>query len=111
MSDNFLIEQPIEGVKRITLNRPDAMNSFTFAMYTEFVDTLNELKFDPKTRVVILTGVGKAFCTGHDLRNGGKPDWVDPNVGKAYQTKYSMGCDRLYPELDALFAATPSSAV
>jgi enoyl-CoA hydratase len=99
MSDNFLIEQPIEGVKRITLNRPDAMNSFTFAMYTEFVDILSELKFDPNTRVVILTGVGKAFCTGHDLRNGGRPDWVDPKVGKAYHTKYAMSVLASIPTL------------
>ncbi len=90
MPENFLIDEPIEGVKRITLNRPNSMNAFTFAMYTEFADILNGIKFDPKIRVVILTAVGKAFCTGHDLRDGGKPGWVDPDVGKAYNTKYSM---------------------
>ena len=100
MSDNFMIDTPVEGVRRITLlNRPDAMNSFTFAMYTEFVDLLNGLKFDPKIRVLILTGVGKAFCTGHDLRNGGKPDWVEPDLGKAYHTKYTMSVLASIPTL------------
>jgi enoyl-CoA hydratase len=99
MTGNFLIEEPIEGVKRITLNRPDSMNSFTFAMYPEFVDVLNGLKFDPKSRVVILTAAGKAFCTGHDLRDGGKPDWVDPEAGKAYYSKYAMSVIASIPTL------------
>lgn len=99
MSENFLIEEPIEGIKRITLNRPDAMNAFTFAMYKEFVDILNGIKFDPKTRVVILTGTGRAFCTGHDLRAGGTPDWVAPDLGKAYHTKYAMSVLASIPSL------------
>lgn len=99
MSENFLIEEPVAGVKRITLNRPDAMNSFTFAMYEAFVDILNKLRFDTQTRVVILTGTGKAFCTGHDLRAGGKPTWVDPEVGKAYYTKYTMSVLASIPTL------------
>ncbi|MGB8364209.1 MAG: enoyl-CoA hydratase-related protein [Rhizomicrobium sp.] len=99
MSDDFLIDEPTEGVKRITLNRPESMNAFTFAMYAEFVDILNGLKFDPKIRVVILTGTGKGFCTGHDLRNGGTPAWVDPDVGKAYNTKYSMSVIASIPVL------------
>ena len=61
MSDNFLIDEPVEGIRRITLNRPEAMNAFTNPMYVEFVDILNGIKFDPKARVVILTGKGKGF--------------------------------------------------
>jgi len=90
MSENILIDEPIEGVRRMTLNRPDSMNAFTFPMYTEFLDALETVRFDPKVRVVILTGTGRGFCTGHDLRAGGAPDWVDPDVGKAYATKYTM---------------------
>jgi enoyl-CoA hydratase len=99
MSENFLIEDPIEGVKRITLNRPNSMNAFTFPMYAEFVDLLNQIKFDSKTRVVILTGAGKGFCTGHDLRDTSKPGWIDPDVGKAYFTKYTMSVLASIPTL------------
>jgi len=99
MSENFLIEEPAAGVKRITLNRPDAMNAFTFPMYREFVDLLNAIKFDPKTRVVILTGTGKAFCTGHDLRSGGAPDWFPEGLGKAYHTRYAMNVIASIPSL------------
>ncbi|MEW6596216.1 MAG: enoyl-CoA hydratase-related protein [Pseudomonadota bacterium] len=99
MSQDFLIDEPVEGVKRITLNRPEAMNAFTFAMYQAFIDLLTAIKFDPKVRVVILTGTGKAFCTGHDLRNGGQPAWVDPELGKAYNTKYTMSVLAQIPPL------------
>jgi enoyl-CoA hydratase len=99
MSDNFLIDEPVEGVKRITINRPDSMNSFTFEMYKEFADLLNQIKYDPRTRVVILTATGRAFCTGHDLKAGGTPDWVPEGVGKAFHTRYAMSVIASLPVL------------
>lgn len=90
MADNILIDEPAEGVKRLTLNRPDAMNAFTNAMYLEFIDILNNIKFDPDVRAVILTGAGRGFCTGHDLRDKEPPSWIKEGVGKAYYTKYAM---------------------
>jgi enoyl-CoA hydratase len=81
----ILIDRPIDGVQRLTLNRPDAMNAFTFAMYSKLLDILQALRHDAQTRVVILTGSGKVFCAGHDLRNAGSAPWVqDETVGKAY---------------------------
>ncbi len=99
MSENFLIDEPIEGVKRITINRPESMNAFTFPMYQEFIALLEGVKYDANVRVVILTANGKAFCTGHDLRASGSPDWVDPSVGKAYNTKYTMSVLASIPPL------------
>jgi enoyl-CoA hydratase len=90
MAENILVDEPIEGVRRLTLNRPEAMNAFTFGMYREFVDLLTPLKFDPTVRVVILTGTGRGFCTGQDLRSTEKPDWIKEGVGKAYFAKYAM---------------------
>ncbi len=90
MSENILIDEPVEGVKRLTLNRPDAMNAFTNAMYLEFVEILEGIKYDPGVRVVILTGTGRGFCTGHDLRDKEPPSWIKDGVGKAYYTKYAM---------------------
>ena len=55
---DILIDAPLEGVKRLTLNRPEAMNAFTFAMYREFVAILEDIRLDPKVRVVILTATG-----------------------------------------------------
>jgi 2-(1,2-epoxy-1,2-dihydrophenyl)acetyl-CoA isomerase len=52
------------GIARITLNRPDKLNSFNVAMHHELRDVLDTLV---DTRVVILTGAGRAFCAGQDL--------------------------------------------
>lgn len=99
MSDNFLIDEPIEGVKRITINRPESMNAFTFPMYQEFADFLNRTKYEPKTRAVILTDTGRGFCTGHDLKAGGIPAWVPEGIGKAFQTRYAMSVIASLPVL------------
>lgn len=53
-------------VARITLNRPDRLNSFTAAMHAELRDAIAKLG---DTRVVILTGVGRGFCAGQDLND------------------------------------------
>ncbi|KHK89165.1 enoyl-CoA hydratase-related protein [Novosphingobium malaysiense] len=99
MADNILIDEPVEGVKRLTLNRPEAMNAFTNAMYLEFIAILEDIKYDPDCRVVILTGNGRGFCTGHDLRDKEPPSWVKSGVGKAYNTKYSMEVIASIPKL------------
>lgn len=88
---DILIDQPLEGVKRLTLNRPQQLNAFTFAMYSELIAILRSLRHDTQTRVVILTGSGKGFCAGHDLKNAGQPGWVeDPQLGKAYAGRHAM---------------------
>jgi enoyl-CoA hydratase len=90
MSQDLLIDEPLEGVKRITLNRPESMNAFTFPMYQELIGIFNQIKYEPQTRVVILTGTGRGFCTGHDLKAGGKPEWIPEGVGNAFHTRYAM---------------------
>ncbi len=54
------------GVARITLNRPDRLNSFTAAMHAELRDVLAHLG---DARVVVLTGAGRGFCAGQDLND------------------------------------------
>jgi len=89
--DDILIDTPVEGVTRITLNRPDARNAFTFAMYDRLLEILDMIREDLAVRAVILTGNGSAFCTGHDLRGGGTNARALTNVGKLYANKHSMG--------------------
>ena len=54
------------GIARITLNRPDRLNSFTRAMHGELREALANLD---DARVVILTGAGRGFCAGQDLND------------------------------------------
>jgi enoyl-CoA hydratase/carnithine racemase len=65
-------DMPAEGVCRLTLNRPEALNAFTYAMYELLLAKLEAIRFDPAVRVVILTGAGRGFCAGHDVRAAGK---------------------------------------
>jgi 2-(1,2-epoxy-1,2-dihydrophenyl)acetyl-CoA isomerase len=55
-----------DGIARITLNRPDRLNSFTRAMHAELRDALANLG---DARVVVLTGAGRGFCAGQDLND------------------------------------------
>lgn len=91
MSENFLVEEPIEGVKRITINRVEATNTFQFEMYKELADLFNTIKYEPGIRVVILTAAGnRHFCTGHDLKEPGTAEWIPEGVGKAFTSRYAM---------------------
>jgi len=56
-----------DGIARLTLNRPDRLNSFTVAMHLEVQDALARVACDRTVRVLVLTGAGRGFCAGQDL--------------------------------------------
>jgi len=55
------------GIARLTLNRPDRLNSFNDAMHAEVRDALGRARGDGGARVLLLTGAGRGFCAGQDL--------------------------------------------
>jgi 2-(1,2-epoxy-1,2-dihydrophenyl)acetyl-CoA isomerase len=65
---------PASGVATITLNRPDALNSLTVPMKVELLEALRTVERDGAARAVVLTGAGRAFCAGQDLRERLHPD-------------------------------------
>ena len=67
MSDSVLYDVS-EGIATITLNRPEAMNSLDIATKVALRDTIQAAADDPAVRVVVLTGTGRAFCVGQDLK-------------------------------------------
>ena len=89
MSD-IAIDRPSNDVLRLTLNRPHALNAFTFDMYLQLIDFLEKLQYDSATRAVILTGTGKGFCAGHDLKDGGSPSWVASDLGRMQSTQFVL---------------------
>ena len=60
-----------DGVATITLNRPDRLNAFNQMMQTEVLAAFDAIDADDGVRVVIVTGEGRGFCAGADLRAGG----------------------------------------
>lgn len=61
-----------EGIGTITLNRPEAMNAFTYDMIDLWADHLEAWRDDPAVAVIVLTGTGRAFCAGGDLKKMGE---------------------------------------
>ena len=57
------------GVATLTLNRPERLNALTFEVYAELRDTFRALDTEPGVRAVVLTGAGRAFCSGGDVED------------------------------------------
>ncbi len=62
------------GIATITLDRPEALNSLEGRLKTELLDAIRQAGRDSSVRVVILTGAGRAFCAGQDLKERLQPD-------------------------------------
>jgi len=58
----------VGAVRTVTLNRPAAFNSFDLAMKAALLDALAAATADPNVRAVVITGAGRAFCAGQDLK-------------------------------------------
>ncbi len=80
-----------EAVGTVTLNRPEVFNAFNDAMTTELLAALKAADADPAVRALIITGAGKAFCSGQDLKDL-KQHYVDgyvPVLGERLRRGYN----------------------
>lgn len=79
------------GIARLTLNRPDRMNSFTAAMHAEVRRALDLVQTDKTIRALVLTGAGRGFCAGQDLsdpRVQFVPGQAPPDMGAVVEDHY-----------------------
>jgi enoyl-CoA hydratase/carnithine racemase len=67
MPYDFGYEVRDDGIATLTFDRPDVLNALTFAIYAQLRDLFAALRTDDAVRVVVLTGAGKAFCSGGDV--------------------------------------------
>ncbi len=67
MSESTILFSIANGIARITLNRPDKLNSFNRAMHAELRAAIAQAAGDPGVRAVVLGGAGRGFCAGQDL--------------------------------------------
>lgn len=87
--DNILCEVA-DGIARLTLNRPDKLNSFTGQMHAELRTALDYVQSDHSVRVLVLSGAGRAFSAGQDLAD---PDMAQidgrmPDIGNVVERNY-----------------------
>ena len=79
------------GIARLTLSRPDKLNSFTGEMHAELRDALDRIQADSSVRVLVLTGAGRAFCAGQDLADpemSAMPDGRLADIGNVVENNY-----------------------
>lgn len=79
--------EKIDGVGKITLNRPEKFHSFVREMALELQDALNKCKKDNEVRAILITANGKAFCAGQDLGEAVDPN--GPDISKIIQEHYN----------------------
>lgn len=72
MSQDSVLLETRDAIARITLNRPDVLNSFDDPMFERALAVLDDVARDRAIRAVYLTGAGRAFCAGQDV-SGGMP--------------------------------------
>jgi 2-(1,2-epoxy-1,2-dihydrophenyl)acetyl-CoA isomerase len=78
------------GIARLTLNRPEKLNSFTAAMHEEIRDVLGCVRAAAGLRVMLITGAGRGFCAGQDLGDCVvAPDAEPPDLGGAIERHYA----------------------
>lgn len=78
MGEELIRTRLEDGIFTLTFNRPEAMNAMTTAMGNRIADALRLAARDPDVRVVVVTGEGRAFCAGGDIKNLGQVDQLDP---------------------------------
>jgi enoyl-CoA hydratase len=71
MAESVVLIDKQDGIAIVTLNRPDKLNALNRELRGAFCRAMVDLRADPETRVVIITGTGRAFCVGLDLRELG----------------------------------------
>ena len=130
MSSETLLIEKRDGVATLTLNRPQALNALSAELRGALAETFRALECDGETRVVVLTGAGRAFCAGLDLKElsasepgqGAFTAAMDPTRAMADFSgpiiaainghvitggfEIALACDVLIASRDAVFADT-----
>lgn len=91
-----VVVERAEGVATVTLNRPGAMNALDVALKETLLAELTEIRHDPGVRAVVLTGNGRMFCVGQDLREHlGLLESGDPSPLTTVEKHYNPICSAL----------------
>ena len=75
MTESVLLVEKSDRIATLTLNRPERMNALSLEMRRLFRDAIDDIRLDSSIGVVILTGAGRAFCAGLDLKEMGDAEF------------------------------------
>ena len=90
MSYQTILFESSAGIARLTLNRPERLNSFNTAMHAELREVLALIRGDTSARVLVISGAGRGFCAGQDLGDrvvapAGAPPDLGPSIEQNYK--------------------------
>ena len=84
----FIQKSIQNGIATLTLNRPEVFNSFNREMALQLQEQLDKAATDPEVRAIVITGSGKAFCAGQDLKEVTTPE-LNPGFKKILEEHYN----------------------
>jgi 2-(1,2-epoxy-1,2-dihydrophenyl)acetyl-CoA isomerase len=96
MAYETILFEIADGAARLTLNRPERLNSFTVQMHEEVADALSKVEGDASARVLVITGAGRGFCAGQDLSDRAVAPGADGiDLGESLENRYNPLVRRL----------------
>ena len=107
MTDLVLVEHPQPHTALVTLNRPERLNAMSIELVIELEDRLQDVAADNDTWVVILTGAGRAFCSGLDLKDYG----IIPNIDGLSVGRIAQRSMRYYSRLILTLRRMPQPVI
>lgn len=102
-----LVERPSPPVAVVTLDRPDRLNAMSIELVSELYDVLRSLGADNGCRAVVLTGAGRAFCSGLDLKDHG----VVPGIDGLQVGQIAQKAMWIYSRLTPLMRSLPQPVI
>ena len=92
--ENLVLVEKDGGVTTVTFNRPEALNALSAALRNRITEIFNGLSDDPDTEVIILTGAGRAFTVGLDLKELGGEVTADENTSGRDLSEAMQACQQ-----------------
>lgn len=89
VSEPLILRYDKDGISNLTINRPKAYNSLSIECMEMFIAELEDVASDPSVKVVVVSGAGKGFCAGHDLKD------LRANPEKSFYEETFRTCSKL----------------
>jgi 2-(1,2-epoxy-1,2-dihydrophenyl)acetyl-CoA isomerase len=101
MSYEHILFTEADGVATLTINRPERMNALHVGVIAEMIHAVDRVRDESTARVLVMTGTGRAFCSGADLAGGGAGGGSErssgpPDAGKVLETHFNPLLERLF---------------
>lgn len=100
MAYEHILFEEADGIATLTINRPERMNALHIGVIAEMIDAVDRVRDEGTARVLLMTGTGRAFCSGADLAGGGAGGGAkrsgQPDAGAVLESHFNPLLERLF---------------